>query len=75
MACRLSTVAANDLMRAARSAVVGLPIVEVIEAVEDSSELGTAGDGAGAVGFSGGVVVEEERLEPDTWLSRALVPR
>lgn len=57
-------------MRAARSAVVGLPIVEVIEAVEDSSKLGT-----GAVGFSGGVVVEEERLEPDTWLSRALVPR
>jgi hypothetical protein len=45
--------------------MAGLPIVEVTEAVEDGGELGT----------TGGVVVKDECLEPDTKLSRALVPK
>ena len=71
LACKVSTVAASFVMMVARSVVVGSAIVDVTEPVGDDGAVGVACDGVDAVGFSGGLVVEEERLEPDTRLSRA----
>ena len=58
----------------ARSAVDGSAMGEDMEAVEDEGEVGT--DGVVAARWaSGGAAEEEECLEADTRLSRALAPK
>jgi len=60
-------------MSFAKSAVVGSAMGEDMEAVEDEGEVGTYG--VVAAGWAGVGAAEEERLEADTRLSRALVPK
>jgi len=60
-------------MSLAKSVVVGSAMGDDMEAVEDEGEVGT--DGVAAAGWAGGGAAEEERLEADTRLSRALVPK
>ena len=60
LVCRVSTVVVNLVMRAARSTVV-------------SSAIGGDADGGGGRGAGG--VVEEDRLDRDTRLSRASTPK
>ena len=60
-------------MSLAKSAVVGSAMGDDMEVVEDEGEVGT--DGVAAAGWAGGGAAEEERLEADTRLSRALAPK
>jgi hypothetical protein len=61
-------------MSFAKSAMVGLAMGEDMEAVEDEGEVGT--NGVAVAGWAGGgAAEEEERLEADTRLSRALAPK
>ena len=66
-ACRVSTVAASLVMRTARSAVVGSVIGDEMDGVGEG--------GAAAAGRWNGDAVDEDRLECDNRLSRALAPR
>ena len=62
--CRDATVAVKASIIVARSAVVGSAMPEVTEATADGGDGGVLGADA-----------KEDRLEPDTKLSRASVPK
>jgi hypothetical protein len=65
LVCRVSTVVVNLLLRAARSAVVSLAM--------GGDSYGVGGDDVAEVGRGTRDVVEEDRLDNDTRLSRALM--
>ena len=74
--CRDATVAVKASIIVARSAVVGSAMPEVTEAAADGGDGGGLVADAGAeAGCGGSVDEEEDRLEPDTKLSRTSVPK
>ena len=73
--CRDATVAVKASIILAKSAVVGSAMAEVTEATADGGDGGGLGADAGVEAGCGGVDEEEERLEPDTKLSRTSVPK
>ena len=74
--CRDATVAVKASIILARSAVVGFAMPEVTETAADGGDGGVLGADAGvAAGCGWSVDEEEDRLEPDTKLSRASVPK
>ena len=74
--CRDITVAVKASIILARSAVVGSAMPEVTEAAADCGDVGELGADTGGKAAGGWSVDEEEdRLEPDTKLSRASVPK
>ena len=74
--CRDDTVAVKASISLAKLAVVRSVMAEVTEAVADGGDAGGLGADAGVeVGCGGSAEEEEERLEPDTKLSRSSVPK
>jgi hypothetical protein len=67
LVCRVSTVVVNLVMRAVRSTVVSSAMGG------DSNDVG--GESAAEVGMGTDDVVEEDRLDHDTRLSRASTPK
>lgn len=70
-----ATLVVKASINLARSAVVGSSMVDVTEAAADGDEKGGLGGGTEVEGFCGGDAEEDEEcLESDTRLSRALGP-
>jgi hypothetical protein len=73
--CRFATDVARDSIILARLVVVGSDKAEVADSASDAGDGGGLGkDFEVVVGCGGGVEDDEERLDPDTRLSRALGP-
>ena len=74
--CRDATVAVKASIILAKSAVVGSAMAEVTEATADGGDGGGLGADAGVeAGCGWSADEEEDRLEPDTKLSRTSVPK